>query len=135
MVTTVDVFSRIFILLVATILALNVFNTIISNMLIRNREFAILRSVGMSRRSYYKIIFYECAFYSLVSIAIGLVLSVLISLLLKDSFGIPMAFILPVKEIIIAALAIAVILAISTLFAARRILSSNIIESIKTELT
>ncbi|NLC17535.1 MAG: ABC transporter permease, partial [Clostridiales bacterium] len=135
LVTTVTIFSRIFILVVATILALNVFNTVISNMLIRNREFAILRSVGMTRRSFYKIIFYECAFYSLVSIAIGLALSVLISLLLKDSFGIPMAFILPVKEIIIAALAIAVILAISTLFAARRILSSNIIESIKTELT
>ncbi|HHW89282.1 MAG TPA: ABC transporter permease [Clostridiales bacterium] len=135
LVTTVDVFSRIFILLVATILALNVFNTIISNMLIRNREFAILRSVGMSRRSYYKIIFYECAFYSLISITIGVVLSVLVSLLLKDSFGIPMAFILPVKEIIFTALAIGVILTISTLFAARKILSNNIIESIKTEIT
>lgn len=135
MIAMVDIFSKIFIILISVIMALNVFNTVISNMLIRNREFAVLRSVGMSKRSFYKMMFYECILFGGISIGIGLILSIIVSFVFKFSFSSPMNFILPINNILISVFGIIFILILTTLYAARKVLSNNIIESIKTEIT
>lgn len=127
-----EIFSTIFIIVISIILTLNIFNTVISNMLLRNREFAVLRSIGMSKRSFYKMIFLEGGIWSGISIITGLILSALVSFVLKEGWGeIKMSFILPYKQIIIAVCAVLVIVLISLLFAALKLWSSNVIELIK----
>lgn len=51
-VTIVRVFAYGFIVLISLIAAANVFNTISTNISLRRREFAMLKSVGMTQRAF-----------------------------------------------------------------------------------
>lgn len=54
MMLVIKIFSYGFIILISLISIANVFNTISTNILLRRREFAVLRSVGMTRHGFYK---------------------------------------------------------------------------------
>lgn len=58
----VDVFTYVFVFMISLIATANVFNTISTNIKLRKREFAMLRSVGMSDRDFNKMMNFECAF-------------------------------------------------------------------------
>ena len=52
-----------FITLISLIALVNVFNTMSTNLMLRRREFAMLRSVGMSDRDFNKMMRFECSLY------------------------------------------------------------------------
>lgn len=58
----VDVFTYVFVTMISLIAVANVFNTISTNIRLRRRELAMLRSVGMSDRDFNKMMYFECAF-------------------------------------------------------------------------
>lgn len=68
-----------FITLISLIALANVFNTMSTNLMLRRREFAMLRSVGMTGRSFRLMLGYECVIYGLRSLVYGTILSLLIS--------------------------------------------------------
>ena len=69
------VFSYCFILLMALISAANVYNTISTNIRLRRREFAVLKSVGMGNRDFSRMMRCECLLYISRSLVLGLTLA------------------------------------------------------------
>lgn len=63
---------------------LNFFNAIMTGILSRKREFAVLQSIGMTNRQLKKMLIYEGLFYALASSAAALILSVLLYPLLGN---------------------------------------------------
>lgn len=92
-----NVLSYGFIVLISLITVANVFNTISTNVNLRRREFAMLKSVGMTPRGFNKMMNFECIFYGLKALLYGLPISLLISLLIRQSLnqGIVAAYELP----------------------------------------
>ena len=72
--TALAVLSYGFIILISLIAVANVFNTVSTNLMLRRKEFAMLRSVGMDRKGFRRMMCYECLIYGLRSILYGLIL-------------------------------------------------------------
>ena len=75
------------IVVISLIAAANVFNTISTNIKLRRRELAMLRSVGMSDRDFNKMMRFECAFYGVRALAAGIPLSLLASMLIVKAMS------------------------------------------------
>nr|WP_278320157.1 ABC transporter permease [Clostridium sporogenes] len=58
------------------------FNTISTNIKLRRRELAMLRSVGMSDRDFQKMMNFECALYGMRALLFGLPIAVISSWLI-----------------------------------------------------
>ena len=71
----IDVFTALFVSMIALIAAANVFNTISTNIRLRRRELAILRSVGMTDRAFSRMMGMECLFYGAETLVLGLPLA------------------------------------------------------------
>ena len=74
-VTIIRVFSYGFIVLISLIAAANVFNTISTNISLRRREFAMLKSVGMTQKGFNKMLNFECLLYGSRALLYGLPVS------------------------------------------------------------
>ena len=104
MLLVVNVFSYGFIVLISLITTANVLNTISTNINLRRREFAMLKSVGDHTGGFNRMMNFECIFYGLKALLYGLPLSLLATYLiyLSMSQGLGMAFTLPWTAILIA---------------------------------
>lgn len=74
-VTIIRVFSYGFIVLISLIAAANVFNTISTNISLCRREFAMLKSVGMTQKGFNKMMNFECLLYGSRALLYGLPVS------------------------------------------------------------
>ena len=131
----ISIFLYGFIILITLIGVTNIFNTISTNVALRRREFAMLKSVGLTPKGFNKIINYESIFYGLKALLYGLPVSILISLGMYNSFGnfFHFTFFLPWKEILICVAGVFVIVFITMLHASSRMKRENIIEALKEE--
>ena len=124
-----------FITLVTLIGVTSVFNTISTNINLRRKEFAMLRSVGLSPRGFNKILFLESLFFGLKSLVYGIPVSiginVLISLSLTNVFS--TSIIIPWNSILISILGVFVIVLIAMWYSARRVKKENILEALREE--
>ena len=78
----VNLFAVVFTAMISLIAVANVFNTISTNIKLRRREFAMLRSVGMSDRDFTKMMRFECVLYGARTMLWGLPLSGILSFLI-----------------------------------------------------
>ncbi len=133
--TAVSIFLYGFITLITLIGVTNIFNTISTNVALRRREFAMLKSVGLTPGGFNKMINYESIFYGLKALLYGLPVSILISLGLYNGFGnvFGFAFFLPIKEILICIAGVFVIVFITMLHAGSKLKHDNIIDALKEE--
>lgn len=124
-----------FISLVTLIGVTSVFNTINTSINLRRKEFAMLRSVGLSPRGFNKILSFESIFFGLKSLLYSIPVSIAVSYLIyKNILGIvDMEFKLPIKPIIISVLAVFIIVFITMRYSARKIKKENILEAIREE--
>ena len=74
-ITIIRVFAYGFIVLISLIAAANVFNTISTNISLRRREFAMLKSVGMTQKGFRRMMNYECLLYGSKALLLGLPVS------------------------------------------------------------
>ncbi len=65
-----------FISLVTLIGVTSVFNTISTSMALRKREFAVLRSIGLTRGGFNKMLFFESLFFGMKSLIFALPVSI-----------------------------------------------------------
>ncbi len=111
----------------------SVFNTINSNMELRKSEFATLKSVGMTKKEFNRMINLESFFYSFKSLFYGIVLgligSYVVFMLFKDEYS--FSYLLPVQSIILAVLFVVVIVLIIMRYSIKKINKYNIIETIR----
>ena len=130
-----NVLSYGFIVLISLITVANVFNTISTNVNLRRREFAMLKSVGMTPRGFNKMMNFECIFYGLKALLYGLPISLLISLLIRQSLnqGIVAAYELPWLSVGIAVLSVFLVVFVTMLYAMSKVRRENIIDALKNE--
>jgi putative ABC transport system permease protein len=135
LVTVVRVFAYGFIVLISLIAAANVFNTISTNILLRRREFAMLKSVGMTQRGFRRMMNYECILYGFKSLIYGLPVSILLTWLIYKSAnsGFSTGFYLPWKSIVIAVISVFAVVFATMLYSMHKIRRDNPIDALKDE--
>ena len=122
-----------FIIVISLIGITNIFNTITTSMELRQKEFAMLKSIGMTKKEFNKMIRLESIFYGLKSLIIGVPLGICLSYLIYKGFvkNVEMAYILPIKEIIITILVVFILVGIIMKYSLNKINKQNIIETIR----
>lgn len=125
-----------FIILISLIAMANVFNTISTNLMLRRREFAMLRSVGMTGRAFRLMMGYECVIYGLRSLVYGTALSVLISLafsrLTFRGIG-GGGFLFPWAWFLASVAGVLVIVSVTMAYTMHKIRGMNIIDELRKE--
>ena len=124
-----------FIIVITLIGITNIFNTITSNISLRRQEFAMLKSVGMTKKEFTNMIRLESLFIGTKSLLFGLPIGIALSFLIYLSFGkneeIP--FIFPTKAIIIAIISVLLLIYIIMNYSVKKTEKQNIIETIRNE--
>ena len=135
LVTVIRVFSYGFIVLISMIAIANVFNTISTNIALRRREFAMLRSVGLAEGSLQKMMNYECLIYGLKSLLYGLPISFGMTYLIwkatTDTVELP--FSLPWTAVGIAVGSVFAVIFITMLYSIQKLKGDNPIDALKNE--
>ncbi|CAA7600503.1 FtsX-like permease family [Acididesulfobacillus acetoxydans] len=130
-----EVFIYGFIILIGLISIANIFNTLSTNIGLRRKEFAMLRSVGMTPKSLNRMLRYESIFYGLKALLYGLPISVATALLLyyfqKGAFS--FGFTLPWESYGAAIVLIFVIVHVVMFYASSKIKKENIVDTLKDE--
>ena len=134
-ITIVRVFSYGFIVLISLIAAANVFNTISTNISLRRREFAMLKSVGMTQKGFHTMMNYECLLYGFQALLYGLPVSCAITYLIYRAIieGYETNFRLPWTAIGIAVLSVFLVVFVTMLYSMDKIKKENPIDALKNE--
>ena len=133
LILVIAIFLYGFIIVISLIGVTNIFNTITSNMNLRSKEFANLKSIGMTKKEFNKMIRLESIFYGLKSIIIGLPLGILGSYLLYLAFreGILMEYTFPVMPTVVAVVVVFLLIGGIMKYSLNKINKQNIIETIR----
>ncbi|AKA70395.1 ABC transporter permease [Clostridium scatologenes] len=136
----IDVFTYVFVIMIWLIAVANVFNTISTNIMLRKRELAMLRSVGMSERDFQKMMNFECVFYGMRTLLFGIPISAICSWLIYKGFmsaekldNFP--FIFPWGSMAVSIFSVLFIVFITMLYATRKIKKENIIDALRDDMT
>ena len=131
----IQVFAYGFIILISLIAAANVFNTISTNIALRRREFAMLKSVGMTAKGFNRMMNFECILYGTRSLLFGLPVSVGISYLihLAVSEGYQKDFTLPWVAIGIAVMSVFLVVFVTMMYSMSKVKKDNPIDALKNE--
>ena len=134
-VTIIRVFSYGFIILISLIAAANVFNTISTNIGLRRREFAMLKSVGMTQKGFNKMMNFECLLYGSRALLLGLPVSCGVTYLIYLSImeGVETKFHLPWVAIGIAVLSVFMVVFATMMYSMSKIKKENPIDALKNE--
>ncbi|MDD4803183.1 MAG: ABC transporter permease [Syntrophomonas sp.] len=130
-----SVFTYGFIVLITAISIANIFNTISTSIALRKREFAMLKSVGMTPQGFSKMLNYESVFYGVKSLFYGLPLSIGVMYLIYRSLGYTFSysFTLPWNSILFVIGAVFVIVISAMLYSSSKIKQESIIDALKLE--
>lgn len=122
-----------FITLITLISVMNIINTISSGMEERRREFAMIKSVGMTPRSFKKSIYLENIRYGVMALVWGLPVSLGLDFLMYKILGgsFDYGYTFRWYYYLAAALAVFAVIGVALLYALDKIKKDNIIETLK----
>lgn len=131
----VNVFAYGFIILISLIAAANVFNTISTSIMLRRREFAMLKSIGMTEKGMRKMLSYECVIYGLRALLLGLPVSIGVTFLIHRIVAqeLQRGFYVPWHSIAIAVGSVFLVVFATMLYARNRLKKDNPIDALKNE--
>ena len=137
MILAIGIFLYGFISVITLIGVTNIFNTITTNMILRSKEFAMLKSIGMTSKEFNKMIRLESILYGLKSLLIGIPIGLIGSYFIYDSFAksLDLGYIFPVNAIIISIVSVFIIVGLTMKYSLNKINKQNIIETIRKENT
>ena len=129
----VAIFLYGFITVISLIGVTNIFNTITTNMILRSKEFAMLKSIGMTKKEFNRMIRLESIMYGLKALIIGIPLGILGSYFIYKAFALDTDFgySLPIVPIIISIVFVFIIVGITMKYSLNKINKQNIIETIR----
>lgn len=124
-----------FLALITLIGVTNIINTLDTNIKLRRREIAMLKSVGLTPGGFRRMLRYESLFYGLTALLYGLPIGIALSFLIYKQFGgvIYFAFSLPWEAILACVLGILAIVFITMMISGATIRNDNIVDTIKQE--
>lgn len=131
----IQIFLYGFIALISAIGIANIFNTISTNINLRRREFAMLKSIGMTDTSFKKMLDLECIFYGTKALLYGLPIGIAICFFINQGFAnlVEFAFNLPWSSIVISIIAVYLVVFSTMIYASRKIKKENIIDVLRDE--
>ena len=134
-VMVMKVFSYGFIILISLITVANVFNTISTNMELRTREFAMLRSVGMTSKGFRKMINFESIFYGIKALMYGVPVAILITYLIYSSLvqGMELNFYIPLSSVLITVVMVFAVVFATMMYSVKKIGKQNILDGLRME--
>ena len=129
----VTVFSYGFIILISLIAMANVFNTISTNVQLRKREFAMLRSTGMTPKGFRVMMCYECLLYGAKGLLYGLPVSAVITWLIYRSISIGWnaSFYIPWYSLAIAIGSVFLVVGSTMVYSMHKIGRDNVVDALK----
>lgn len=137
----VQIFVYGFIAIITLISITNIFNTVTTNMKLRQREMAMLRSIGMTNREFDRMIILESIFCSGKALFFGIPLGLffgwivcfLMDIMTNAKANGNSCYVFPITETIICAAAVMLIVGIMMYYSVSKIRKQNIIETIRNE--
>ena len=134
-VLVISIFLYGFIGVITLIGITNIFNTITTNMNLRKKELAMLKSIGMTKKEFNRMIRLESIFYGLKSLIIGIPIGIILSYGMYTIFrnNMEMEYVLPYKSIVISIIFVAVIIGIIMKYSMSKINKQNVIETIRND--
>lgn len=134
--TVVNVFCLLFAVILALIAMANVFNTVTNSLILRRREFAVMKSVGLSNRQFRAMVAEECVAWCIRGLVPGVLLSLLVSFLLWQVISGSMtglAFTLPWSYVALAAAMTVVAVGASVAYGMHRCRADNVVEALRAD--
>ena len=131
----VAIFLYGFIIVISLIGITNIFNTITTNMELRQKEFAMLKSIGMTKHEFKRMIRLETVFIGFKSLFYGIIIGTSLSyviyyFLTKES---NQPYNLPLLAIIISITAVFLLITMLMKYSLNKINKQNTIETIRNE--
>ena len=135
MILVTNIFLYGFIAVITLIGVTNIFNTITSNMELRQKEFAMLKSIGMTKKEFNRMINLETLFYGTKSLLYGIILGLLGTLAMYKAFSVKIdaGMYIPIKPIIISVIFVFILIFIIMRYSISKINKQNTIETIRKE--
>ena len=131
----IQVFVYGFVALISLITIFNIINTISSGIASRKKEFAMMKSVGITPKGFNKMIMLESAFYGIKAVIFGLPISALISFgmhkVLNNSAA---TFSIDYVMYLIVALVVFAIIGMTMIYSVKKVQQNNIIETLKEDI-
>lgn len=134
--TVVNVFCLLFAVILALIAMANVFNTVTNSLILRRREFAVMKSVGLSNRQFRAMVAEECAAWCIRGLVPGVLLSLLVSFLLWQVISGSMtglAFTLLWSYVALAAAMTVAAVGASVAYGMHRCRADNVVEALRAD--
>ena len=133
MTLVISIFAYGFIIVISLIGVTNIFNTITTNMRLRSKEFAMLKSIGMTKREFNRMIRLESLFYGVKSLIIGIPLGLLSGHGIFKAFSMNLAtdFVVPYTAILISIVFVFAVVWLIMRFSISKVQKQNIIETIR----
>lgn len=135
MTLVISIFAYGFIIVISLIGVTNIFNTITTNMRLRSKEFAMLKSIGMTKREFNRMIRLESLFYGVKSLIIGIPLGLLAGMGIFMAFSMNLAtdFVVPYTAIAISIVFVFAVVWLIMRFSISKVQKQNIIETIRND--
>jgi putative ABC transport system permease protein len=132
----ISVFTYAFIILITAICVANIINTISTSIALRKREFAMLKSVGITPKGFNKMLNYESIFYGVKALLYGLPISILVMYLMHRTLmmNFDYAFTIPTTSLCIVIVAVFIIVGVAMLYSSNKVRKENIIDALKQEI-
>jgi len=133
--TLISIFLYGFIIVISLIGITNIFNTITTNMELRKREFASLKSIGMTTKEFRRMIRLESIFMGVKALLFGIPIGIILSYLINNSMTVNVIgrYELPILAIIISIIAVFALIMCIMKYSINKINKQNIIETIRNE--
>ena len=117
-----------------------VFNTLNTNILTREKEFAMLRSMGLSKKDLNKLLIFEGVFLGLKTLIISLIVSLILLFGIKKfinylNISSLNKLVFPIKYLIIAIFVLILVIVLVIIYSKNKIKNKNIVDAIKNENT
>ena len=131
----ISIFLYGFITVITLIGVTNIFNTITTNMILRSKEFAMLKSIGMTKKEFNRMILLESIMYGTKSLLIGIPLGLLLSYAIYRSYAqsIEFGFTIPTVPILISIIFVFMIVGLTMRYSLNKINKQNIVETIRND--
>lgn len=131
----IQVFVYGFVALISLITVFNIINTISSGIASRKKEFAMMKSVGITPKGFNKMIMLESAFYGIKAVIFGLPISALISFGMHKALNnSATTFSIDYVLYLIVALVVFAIIGMTMIYSVKKVQQNNIIETLKEDI-
>lgn len=130
-----EIFLYGFVVLILLVCTTNIVNTMSTSIQLRKREFAMIKSVGITPRKFTKMTAFESIFYGMKALLYGLPISFMIMWLLSIVFGTAFGngIVVPWISVWITIIGIFLLVMMTMMYSIHKIRKDNIVETIRQE--